>query len=428
MLNTDKNLVTAQKLYKDGDYHSSLPLLEYIYYESKDAAPILFVGSMLLGCYQKLSLWDKALMLGESLSKLDDCWDSIKNSYAWVLYFAFFKNAPETNTEDAVIKIDQMEKLLSKQANKLPLALAVFSLISKAELIAPTLVLQLLEKLDFCSLQATSNAAANGKNYPSHREQYISHYSKALFMAEDYRRCSEYCNSILGSNEQLSHDNRIWIMRRLALSLHRLQESAAAYSILKQVATQKQDWYILFELAQIASALHEHEDALRYAAQAAIARGELEMKIHLWDFLFSALKSQKAFSEAVKCLSLAAALRFQHGWKIDAALFKELSALNLDPPSLPPAQHLYMELLPWLQDQAIDKNSLKEGTIQNILPHGKAGFIRSGSSSYYFKTSACRFPQSELNPGLRVRFCLQKSFDPKKQMDSEIAMAIQRCG
>ncbi len=426
MLNTDNTLATAQKLFKDGDYSNSLPLLEKVFCEDKDTAPILFVGSMMLTCYQKLKLWDKAIKLGESLIASSECWDSIKNSYAWILYFGYFKNQPICNPEEGVTKIDLIVALLEKQPNKLPLVLAVFSMISKAELLSPTLILQLLEKLDFNSLQDTATPAGNGKNFPSHREQYICHYSKALFMAEDYRRCCDYCNSIISGSEKLSHDNRIWIMRRLALSHFHLQEPEIAYPILQQVASQKQDWYILFELAQIAISLENHDEALRYAARAAITAGKMEMKIHLWDFLFSLLKTHKYYQEAVKCLSLAAALRFQHGWKLDAGLYKELSALNLEVPALPPAHDIFGELMPRLQDLTIDKDSFKEGTVQNILPHGKAGFIRSGDCSYYFKASECRFSPSELSPGLRVSFCLQNSFDPKKQVDSEIAVAIQR--
>jgi hypothetical protein len=69
-------------------------MLEQLYELQDSDTPRQLIGSMLLTCYQKLGLLDKAIALGSSLCSAQNCWDSIKQSYAWVLYFAHFKNLP----------------------------------------------------------------------------------------------------------------------------------------------------------------------------------------------------------------------------------------------------------------------------------------------------------------------------------------------
>lgn len=419
-------LSDAQKLFRNADYKACLPMLEQLYELQDSDTPRQLIGSMLLTCYQKLGLLDKAIALGSSLCSAQNCWDSIKQSYAWVLYFAHFKNHSLSNPEEATSLIDLLQSLTVNQKNQLPLTLAVFSLVSKASLLSPTLTLQLLEKLDYAKLEEKGAIADKADKWTSHKEQYICHYSKALFMAEQYPRCIEFCHSVLEGKQPLSKDNRIWVLRRLALSQYRINNPEPAYHAYLQLIAIKPDWYLLFELAQITLALSKADEALRYSAQAALAKSELEMKLHLWEFLYRLLISQKHFPEAVKCLSLACALRVQKGWALDTKLLNELSKFNLLPSQLPEPKTIFLELKDRFQDLAFDAQTLQTGSVANILTHGKAGFIKASSESYYFRVSDCQFPISELNPGLKVSFCLKKSFDPKKQIETNIAINIRK--
>ncbi len=419
-------LSEVQKLFRNADYKACLPILEKIIEEHDADTPRQLIGSMLLTCYQKMAFWDKALAMGSSLCSSENCWDSIKQNYAWVIYFAHFKNRSPSNLEEAVALIDLLHTLTSKQKNQLPLTLAVFSLISKCTLLTPTVAMQLLEKLDYAKLEDKEANPDKAEKWTSHKEQYICHYSKALFMAEQYPLCIDFCQSVLNEKKAISKDNQFWVLRRLALSYFRTNNPEPAYHIYLQLIHLKPDWYLLFELAQIAYALSKTDEALRYSAQAALAKSELEMKLHLWEFLYRLLISQKYFPEAVKCLSLACALRVQKGWSIDANLLKELGKFNLPPSQLPEPNALFLELIDSFHDLAFDAQTLQTGSVANILPHGKAGFIKVNSASYYFRVTDCQFPISELNPGLKVSFYMKKSFDPKKQLETNIAVNIRK--
>lgn len=422
MLQSDAQLATAKKLCQEGNHRNALPILEAMHKSAEMNAPSFFVGSLLLTCYQKLSMWDSALSLGEELCSLCDCWQSIKLSYAWVIYFHAFKNRYEQSIEEAIRKIDTIEELLAKDTQKLPLILAIFNLVSKNNQMSSELGIQLLEKLDFQALKTYVPSKSSGTSFA---EQYTSLYSKALFSGEKFSKCVAFCRCALDETVCLTEDNRIWMLRRLALSHYRLGDAEQAFTILQQVILLKPEWYILFELAQVCDTLQKASEALQFAARAATANGELEMKIHLWHFLYKLLLKAKRFPEAVNCLSLVASIRVNKAWKLDSALISEIALYNLKPEDLPEPILLFKQLKPLFQDFSADPSSTAAGVITRLLPHGKAGFIKSGENSYYFRTSDLCFPAAQIVSGIKVLFCLQKSFDPKKQTESKIAVNIR---
>lgn len=168
------------------------------------------------------------------------------------------------------------------------------------------------------------------------------------------------------------------------------------------------------------------KDALAKAAKAAVMNGKLEMKIHLWGFLYSELFSQGYYSEATKCLALTAAIRKHKSWKLDQQLLKEMSLYNLTIEKLSHPKAIYKELKDFFASLSYANNIEKTGFVSHVMPHGKAGFIKSGNDSYYFKTSDLRFPQQGLHSGLKLRFNLEKSYDSKKCVESQVAVNIRK--
>jgi hypothetical protein len=66
------------------------------------------------------------------------------------------------------------------------------------------------------------------------------------------------------------------------------------------------------------------------------------------------------------------------------------------------------------------------GRVKKILPHGRAGFIAGEKGTeYYFTVKSFKGAQHRLKEGLEVDFYIEKSFDPKKQKESEVAVNIR---
>jgi tetratricopeptide (TPR) repeat protein len=441
----------AWNLMKQGNYKDALPILETSLNE--DLSQNYFLASLLLDCYNKLGLYQKAIALGEELCSKENCWASIKQSYAWSLYFAYFKNSATLSPEEAIPILDKMALITDCNKKVNPLSLSIFSYLSQNKQITPELTIQLLDMLKFDLLDDKPvQLKKNGKTLASPKERFICYYTKALYMEKNYSRCIACCKRALelSSNSKrqttfndaqnkattnadsnqaalfISSDNLIWIKRRLALSLYYLGEYDQAEEIMEQIIKKKKDWFLFYELSQIVYKKNEPEKALSYAAIASSTFGDAEMKIHLWDFLYQLLVETKNYPQAVKVLSLSAAIRFQKGWNISPSQKQELAKYNLIPEKLPPFKGILNELKPWFAEISYAENERLTGYIANLLPHNKAGFINSGKKSYYFKVSSCLFSPEFIVPNTKVSFIPESSYDPKKQKDSVIAVNIKR--
>ena len=65
------------------------------------------------------------------------------------------------------------------------------------------------------------------------------------------------------------------------------------------------------------------------------------------------------------------------------------------------------------------------GKIKNILPNNIAGFIGGeNNKDYYFKIKDFKGSESDIKKGLLVEFSVVKSYDKKKERESEQAVDI----
>lgn len=420
------NISLAKDMMNENNFKDASTILQEMWENDAEDKRKNYIGFLLLQCYQKLSLWNPAISLAQELIELEDCWQSIKTNYAWIIYFAFFKNQNNLSLEELLIHIDTLYDLLKDDDSQLPLFLSVQNMILKNPHLSKDLAVQLLEKVSLDVLQnQNKNQNKKKSDLPGSDEQYIMLYSKCLLEAELYDKCVEFCKQALQTSQHISSANRIWLSRRLALSLHKTGDAQKAQSIYQIISAQKPEWYIFFEYAKIQHSLEDKKDALAKAAKAAVMRGELEMKIHLFSFLSSELFSQGYYSEATKCLALTAAIRSHNSWKIDQQLLSELSRYNLSIQKLPHPKEIFEELKDFLTKLSYADHPEVKGSVSRILPHGKAGFIKSANDSYYFKMSDLRFPKHMLKDGTKLCFHLEKSFDPKKGIESHIAVNIR---
>ncbi len=70
------------------------------------------------------------------------------------------------------------------------------------------------------------------------------------------------------------------------------------------------------------------------------------------------------------------------------------------------------------------KESIK-GEIKTIIQDGRVGFIKSEEGNdYYFKVISFKGEKKIIEPGLKVKFYLENSFDKKRNRNTKIGANI----
>ncbi|MCB5285553.1 MAG: hypothetical protein LHW45_08205 [Candidatus Cloacimonetes bacterium] len=425
-LNQRKELFfQAEELTNSGNPTAAAELLSKLYSESGDNGDFPLVYKLLY-TLNKSGDYPRAIELGLKACAMPGVWDGIRQNTAWCMYFHYFKGAGQLGGADAVEHLEKMEAIFPQRQGLHPLPLSVFALLKKHPEFPPVFVIQLCRLLDPFMLNPEPCPSPNGgKDLPSAREQYTSILTRALYSSGDYSECLRLCGETLENGIQLSSGNGIWLLRRKALCHFRLEDLDQAMEMFESIIKIKQDWFLLHEAAEVAFKLKRHSQALSLAVRAAQSFGDTENKIHLWELLRQIVSREKQFDLALALLKLSASIRKFKGWKIDQNLLRELTDHNISLDTLPHFMALRGPIMDALDDMIHRDTPWLTGKIGKLLPHGKAGFILSGKSSYYFRVRDCRMSTAKLAAGLAVRFHLQASYDPQKQRESQKAVNIR---
>ncbi len=422
----DLALEQAHNLKQAGNWSAAAEIYQTLYASDigKSNPRVIF---SLLYCLKKLENYALAVEIGLPACALEGIWDSIPQTTAWCIYYQYFRSCASLPPDQAVPWLEKIRQIHPLRSGLHPLPLSVFSYLSQATGLNPTLVIQICHLLDPALLDSTPQPGSKpGSFYPSALEKYVNHLSKALFANEQFQDCINLCQQTLDNCAALSTNQEIWLKRRIALCLAKLGNYPEALAIYRQLVLRKPEWFILYETALAAYRIQDYVLALQMAVKAATAVGEVDVKIHLWELLKSLMAQNRKPEQAVSLLKLCAAIRYQRHWHLGQDLMAELSSYNIVPDSLPPFKAIYSQCRPWIQDLLFDPAQALTGWIDKVFPHGKAGFIKAGPNSYYFQAANCSFPPAELRPGLKVSFHAQPSFDPKKQQDSLAAVNIKK--
>lgn len=416
----------ASDFRRAGEHETAVRILEPLY-QNPEVHERMDLISGLLYSLQKLGRYQEAIDIAMEACRKEEVWDSIKQNLAWSIYFRFFKqSASKLSAEDAVEWLERMQQTFPQKAGLHPLPLSVFAWISVHPEAQPALQIQLCGLIDPALLDRSPVPPQGDRPaLPSQYERYTGIMSKALFSCQRYQECKVLCESVLNGDIVLNGNNAVWLRRRIALCVDAMGDHAKALEQMQEVLKQKRDWFVYHETARIARATGDFTGALSLCVQGALAWGETENKIHLWELLRELLSQSKQFDRAIEILNLIASIRKHKGWSIGPELFRELKAHNVDPESLPHFKELYQKAKSWLADLQLSDAPSYSGKITKLLPDGKAGFIAGDTESYYFRLAECRFPSSGAIPGLRVKFNLEKSFDRKKQRESQMAVNIR---
>ena len=427
----DQQLLTdalnkASDLRRAGDHESALNILLPLYQQPELHYRMDLISGLLYSL-QKVGRYLEAIEIATPTCERDDVWDSIKQNLAWSIYFQYFKkNAAHLEAEKAVVWLEKLKQVFPQKPGLHPLPLCLFAWVNAHPEAQPSLQVQLCGLVDPNMLDR-SCVPPQGERpaLPSQFERYCSILSKALFASQQYDRCKTMCEDMLKCGVEISPNNLIWLRRRIALCMDALGDHTAALAEMREILQRKRDWFLYHEAARIALATGDLSLALSLASSGAMAWGDVENKIHLWELLQQLLILSKQFDRALELLLLIASIRKHKGWNVNADLGRDLKAHNVDMETLPHFKDLFQKAKAWLPDLQTLDSPTHDGKIIKLLPDGKAGFVESEGQSSYIRISECRFHPRDAIPGRKVRFNLERSFDRKKQRESMAAVNIR---
>lgn len=275
----------------------------------------------------------------------------------------------------------------------------------------PLAALDLLEKLDPMSLSHTKK-----EEFPADRERWYMLTTKALEAAQRWDELSKTCDTARGQS-CIDAKNQKWIRLRQAEAWRHLGQAEEAEPLISNEAKSSGDWWIYARWARVLVELDRTQEALDAAYRALIAGGASSFG---WETLalVGELLEQSEPALAADHVRLSRLLRDKEGWPANEPLESLAQRLGVTD-----AGGRISELMGKLKKtwQKVEDAEREVGTVIKYLNEG-AGFVEpdSGSGSLFFslpRDSKKRLPEV----GARISFVRQKSFDNKKNRESERA-------
>ena len=331
-------------------------------------------------------------------------WD--RRFYAWALYHLHIKNP---SSEEELVKSCELisELLIQEDTNKVKVCAYTTSMLKIINYFKDN-AYECLKWLDMLNPKLlNSNPKSMNRNgriskFYSDKEKWYSLKTKHLLDMGEYEETIKFADEALNELDEFVNNSDIWFKWRIAIANKELDNYDVALKYLEEIINSKNDWFILKELAEIYSLTEDYDSALKYAIDAALAKGDIKYKINLYrllDEIFIA-KNMDEYSESI--VGLIEAIEDDENF---VEIEKELKER-------------------WVEIK-FNNQQRSYGTISNILGHGKAGFIKADDGeSYYFNIYEIQGGKSKVKEGDYVSFFLEESFDKKKNKKTLNAVNI----
>jgi len=381
-------------------------------------------------CLLKLKKYTDALTICKQVRKRFPDFDGIRGVYAWAIYHTELK-IPEVQDEDRFLSAaDMITKITTQDDAFSPYThtvLHVLHYLSEKKPFPAELILKWTERLDpeKLSIEPFRFKSTSGKlrEHSSQREKYYLYRTKALNLVHNYDECLVLCEKALQEIDAYHDGNKLWILRQQAIALRTkglLDEAIERYM---EILKDKKDWFVLKDLAEINITRENWDEALKFAASAAMAAGDADRKAIIYDQIATIMQVQGNEDLALRHMALAFLIRLRNRWIILPDVMKKMAPIVS---SYPPERVLFAELRNFWEEVLFGANSRMRGKIINILANGKSGFIQAeDEQSYYFSFLNVHARKFEIQAGKRVTFNLEKSYDKKKKEESIVAVNVR---
>lgn len=331
-------------------------------------------------------------------------WD--RRFYAWALYHLHIKNP---SSEDELVKSCELisELLIQEDTNKVKVCAYTTSMLKIINYFKDN-AYECLKWLDMLnpnllnSNPRSMNRDGRISKFYSDKEKWYSLKTKHLLDMGEYEETIKFADEALNELDEFVNNSDIWFKWRIAIANKDLDNYDEALKYLEEIINSKNDWFILKELAEIYSLNGDYDLALKYAIDAALAKGDIKYKINLYRLLDEIFIAKDMDEDSDKIVKLIEAIEDDENF---VEIEKELKER-------------------WVEIK-FNNQQRSYGTISNILGHGKAGFIKADDGeSYYFSIYEIQGDKSKVKEGDYVSFFLEESFDKKKNKKTLNAVNI----
>lgn len=341
-----------------------------------------------------------------------------KFSYAWAIYRVYADDV----SDEALEKCELLTELVNQKNCSFEDSVCVYTItVNKVikNLSSGGNHEELLFWLDKLKPKYLSDKKFKG--YASKRENYYNQKTKCLLSLNRYDEVIELSREALDNLD--APVNEVWFKYRMAQALKKAGDYEEALGISKDLLNYKNDWFIQKDIAELSYILEYNEEALKFAIDACLNKGESSMKVNLYTLLADILYEYDYGDMADKHLQLVYAIRTDKDWPVDESLESYIERIGIPEKS---AEEIEKELADFWEDLKFKDQKKLNGTVKTILPHGKAGFISAEDyNDYYFEMRSYNGKRSDLQRGTYVSFYTEKGFDRKKGTETVNAVNIR---
>lgn len=415
-LRKDQNFAKAIKIYKATWLENSLQFNEW---DGWSYAYSLF----------KLSHYTDALHMCRELYPRFKHFELLQSLYARCIYYTQFKTNSDVPLATLVEALKGIMILspLDQPYSVAPKAIFSYTKSAMKQKTIPWEEIEYwLKKIDpeLLAIDPYKMKIANGKSVEiaSDIERWYANILKVKAALNKPKELLQLLEKARSKGIVWHYNNDIWFARKEAFAYAQLNQQEKAVNILRQILAQKQDWFLIYDLAKL---VNEEKERRQLLCEAALSKGKPTMKLKLYESLYNEFLSSN-IKEATLHLCLIKALRRENSWDISEFVLNNISQSGLEcneDQSLNLIKQLRQIWKRYLPKENIQEARRLVGTIKTILPNGQSGFIVSGKQSFFFGTYDIR-NKSTLFIGQKVTFEVIDGFDKKKNKMSKKAAKI----
>jgi tetratricopeptide (TPR) repeat protein len=394
---------------------------------------------------------EEAIRICKDLLEVKPDFHPCRNVYSWCIYDS------EIKQDQSVLK--KNEERFRKAANEIikhtkqekysPYESTIFKVVDYLEKQRPHRLESIniwLDKLDPRLLSQECNtfpdAEGNERESPSRLEKWYVSKINALYsmlkqsMSDERKEsvrkeCIDTCDRALKEVKKFHNDQDIHILRKRALCKADDNWEKAVEELM-DVLAKKPEWYIKNEIADIYYKHSKSDEAYEYALYAAVDPGEYDNKYKLFMFLGEILQKKQDSVNAEKHFILSYLICKEKGWKIPEKLSIFTKNLKEGGTDSINSNKLYKELREFWKQSIMNLSNRQTGQVLLLHNNDKSGMILGDDNKKYFfrKKSFFTDKNSGLDniweKGLRVSFTISKSFDRKRNRETDEAVYIFR--
>lgn len=265
------------------------------------------------------------------------------------------------------------------------------------------------------------------RDVASERETWYSYMSRALLGGDRHEECIALCEQALNQISEFHYDNDIWFGRRIAEAKSKLGHTEEALKAYKKLVVKKPEWFLYYDIACLTHKLGQDDEALHYAAEAALARSPLHFKTDLFLLLAILLRDGGQHDLAKQHAQLASSTRSEEGWAAKGKRLQLFQEFGVEIEDGPPAKNLARDLKQHWREWRTETLPRHEGEIDWVHHEKPFGFIKADglNDSVFFQLRSFNGPKERLVGGTHVTFLIKESFDKKKGRMSTQAVEIE---